>query len=124
MLHMQPRLRMGELHLAAGAPADAEPLLERALRIWTRSVGPAHPAAGRTLSRLAEVHARQGDWAAAAPLRERALAILEASGADGAELAEALSAYAGVLRRLDRAAEADALEARAAGRRPRDGGGE
>jgi tetratricopeptide (TPR) repeat protein len=58
-----------------GEYAAARPLLERALAICERTLGPDHPATATSLNNLALLLYRQGEYAAARPLYERALAI-------------------------------------------------
>ena len=53
----------------------AQPLIERALAIREKALGPEHPDTASNLNNLASILRRQGDYAAAQPLFERALAI-------------------------------------------------
>jgi tetratricopeptide (TPR) repeat protein len=63
-------LKLGE-HDRAGA------LLERAVELEERVLGPEHPDVGLSLTHLAAVHHHRGDHDRAAALARRALAILE-----------------------------------------------
>ena len=65
------------LYRAQGDYAKALPLLERALAILEKALGPEHSDVATTLNNLAELYRAQGDNAKALPLYERALAIYE-----------------------------------------------
>ena len=54
-----------------------QPLLERALAIAEKALGPEHPDTAQCLDNVAGVMQAQGDFAAACTLRERALTIRE-----------------------------------------------
>ena len=60
-----------------GEYGQARPLLERALAIRERVLGPEHPDTAADLSNLAALLQAQGDYGAARPLYERALTIAE-----------------------------------------------
>jgi tetratricopeptide (TPR) repeat protein len=60
-------------------PAEAEPLLRRALAIQEKSLGPTHPETAVTLNNLANVLLATGRAAQAEPISRRALAALEAA---------------------------------------------
>jgi tetratricopeptide (TPR) repeat protein len=80
-----------------GAPAQAEPLLERALDVEESVLGPHHPDLAPTLIDLGTaVHAR-GDLPRARALFERAIAVLESSKSDAPALGMALSNLATIL---------------------------
>jgi tetratricopeptide (TPR) repeat protein len=64
-------------HVALGTYAQARLLLERALTIRDRVLGPEHPQTAASLNNLAFLLQSQGDLAAARPLFERALAVDE-----------------------------------------------
>ena len=67
------------------------------------------------VSNLAAMYVAQGDGPQAAALFARALAIREKQlGVDHPDVAKTLMDYAGTLRKIGRAHEADALEGRAA----------
>jgi tetratricopeptide (TPR) repeat protein len=57
--------------------AEAQPLLERALAIREKVLGPGHPDTATSLENLALLFQDKDDFAAARPLLERALAIRE-----------------------------------------------
>ncbi len=61
----------------AGDYAGAEPLLQRALAINEKALGPDDPAVARDLNNLAGLRYEKGDYAAAEPLFRQALAINE-----------------------------------------------
>jgi tetratricopeptide (TPR) repeat protein len=91
-----------------GRYTEAEPLLERALAIRKRVLGPDHPDVARSLSSLAEVNWNQGRYAEAQPLVERALAIREAAlGPDHPDVAYSLNNLANLYRQQSRHAEAE-----------------
>ena len=62
---------------AQGKPAEAEPLLKRALAIHEKALGPDHPTVGTSLNNLADVYRAQGKYAEAELLYKRALAVQE-----------------------------------------------
>jgi tetratricopeptide (TPR) repeat protein len=55
----------------------AEPLFQRALRVWEQARGPHHPKMAESLNGLAELSREQGRYAEADPLYRRALSIRE-----------------------------------------------
>jgi tetratricopeptide (TPR) repeat protein len=67
-----------------------------------------------SLNNLAKLYYAQGQYAQAEPLYRRALAIKEkALGPEHPNVATTLANYADLLRKLDRTAEAETMEARA-----------
>jgi tetratricopeptide (TPR) repeat protein len=72
-------MQTGRLLDIQGEYAAARPLLERALAIRERSLGPDHPDTATSLNNLALCLQAQGAYAEARPLLERALAIRERS---------------------------------------------
>src|SRR5216684_1422850 len=56
---------------------QAEPLYQRALRIWKQTLGPEHPKVAYPLHNLALLYFKQGEYEQAEPLYQRALAIDE-----------------------------------------------
>ena len=81
--------------------------------VQAQTLGPRHPAVARSLIRLADGHAVIGDLDRAGVLYERALAIQEeALGPDHRDVAWTLGAYATLLRKKNRTAEASELEVR------------
>jgi tetratricopeptide (TPR) repeat protein len=68
---------VGSYFHVTAAYAAARPLLERALAIREKVLGPEHPDTALSLNNLAHLLTAQGDLAAARPLHERALAIRE-----------------------------------------------
>jgi tetratricopeptide (TPR) repeat protein len=78
-----------------GVYSSARALLERALAIRERALGPEHPDTAMSLNNLALLLKDQGDLAGARPLVERALAIREkALGHDHPDTAESLNTFA------------------------------
>jgi CHAT domain-containing protein/Tfp pilus assembly protein PilF len=58
---------------------EALPLVERAVALSERALGPEHPEVARALATLGELHRVKGDYARAEPHHQRALAIYEAT---------------------------------------------
>ena len=56
---------------------EAEPLLQRALDIREKALGPEHPDVADSLNNLAVLYHDQGKYGEAEPLYQRALAIDE-----------------------------------------------
>jgi tetratricopeptide (TPR) repeat protein len=78
--------------------AAARSLLERALAIDDKVMGPDHPDTARSLNNLGYLLQEQGDFSGAQPYYERALAIREkALGPDHTETAKSLSNLGGLL---------------------------
>ena len=95
-------------------PAEAAPLLRRALAIDEQALGAQHPRLGERLSALGMVLYDLGEAASARPLLERALAIHEGhEGPSGPGVATALANLSLIRRALGEVAEAEALLARA-----------
>jgi tetratricopeptide (TPR) repeat protein len=80
-----------------GAPAQAEPLLERALSIEEGVLGPHHPELASTLIDLGNAVYARGELQRCRALYERAIVLLEATKPDAAELGMALSNFAAVV---------------------------
>jgi tetratricopeptide (TPR) repeat protein len=81
------------------APAEAEPLLRRALAIQEKTLSGANPETAATLNNLADVLLAAGRTAQAEPLARRALAMLEATlGPRHPRVATASSNLADILR--------------------------
>jgi tetratricopeptide (TPR) repeat protein len=90
--------RVGDFLHGRGAYAAARPLLERALTIREKALGPEHPQTADGLNNLAVLLYDQGGFTAARPLLERALAIREkALGPEHPETAESLNWLATLL---------------------------
>jgi tetratricopeptide (TPR) repeat protein len=72
--------------------SDAEPLLQRALAIYGKALGPDHPDVAASLNNLALLYFKRGGYAQAEPLFQRALAIREkALGPDHPDVAKGLN---------------------------------
>ena len=56
-----------------GEYAKAEPLLQEALRICQKVLGPEHPATATSLNNLAALYQDMGEYAKAEPLYQEAL---------------------------------------------------
>jgi tetratricopeptide (TPR) repeat protein/predicted Ser/Thr protein kinase len=70
-------VNLANIARASGSYPEAQQLLEQALDLKQRALGPDHPEIANTLSNLAVVLEAQGVYADALPLHERALAIIE-----------------------------------------------
>ena len=106
---------LAELYRDQGAYTEAAPLYQRSLTILKKALGPNHPNVATSLNNLALLKHAQGAYTEAAPLYLESLAILEkVLGPDHPNVARSLRNYAGLLRKMDRVAEAEAMEARAA----------
>jgi len=96
-----------------GRPAEAEPLLRRALSIDEKAM-PTRPNTARILAHLSSLLADTGRAGEAEPLVRRALSIDEtALGADAAYVGDDMSVLAVVLQALGRPAEAEPAARRA-----------
>lgn len=94
--------------------AEAQPLVERALGIWEKTLGPQHPEMATALINLAAIYHAQQRYAAAEPLYRRALAIMEKNQpTQSSALAAGLKTFASMLRHMKRKGEAVVLEAQA-----------
>jgi tetratricopeptide (TPR) repeat protein len=78
--------------------SEGRPLVERALAISEKVLGPEHPDTAQSLNNLALLLQAQGDLAAARPIHERALAISEkVLGPEHPDTATSLNNLAGLL---------------------------
>ena len=59
---------LARLYLFQGKYEEAEPLLQRALRINEQVLGPEHPETATTLQELAQLYLNQGKYEEAEPL--------------------------------------------------------
>ena len=90
--------RAGMYFHGRAAYSTARPLVERALAIREKALGPQHPGTAWSLTHLAGLLRSLGDFAGARPLFERALAIREkALGSDHPDTAMSLHTLALVL---------------------------
>ncbi len=97
-----------------GLYAQAEPLLQRALSIDEKRLGPDHPDVAIRLNNLAGLYSDQGRHSEAELLSQRALAISkQALGLDHPSTANALQHLAGLYWGQGKYAEAEALFQRA-----------
>ena len=94
--------------------AEAETLLQRALAICEKALGPDHPITATSLNNLALLYDDQGRRGEAEPLYQRALAIFEkAPGSDHPHTATTLNDMALLYKRQGRYVEAEPLYQRA-----------
>ena len=88
---------LGDLYYRRGQSAKAEPVQRQAIELYTRTVGPDHPALGTSYDGLGNSLADLGRYDEAAAAYAKALAIRErALGPDHPEVAATLSNAAGV----------------------------
>ncbi len=86
---------MGYVYRALGLFDEGRPLLEQALALRERELGPDHPDVARSLKDLANLHRAVGNFDEAEPLFMRALAIEEAAyGPVHADLARTVNGLA------------------------------
>ncbi|HMB05209.1 MAG TPA: tetratricopeptide repeat protein [Isosphaeraceae bacterium] len=112
---------LGALYAKQGKHAEAETYLKRALAIYEKTLGPDHPHVARCCAKMGLVCCDQGRNDEADSCCNRAVTIYEKAGSDPAGLAKALDDYASVLRKTNRAAEAEKVEARARAIREKQG---
>ena len=101
---------LAALYLSQRKPAEAEPLLRRAVAIREKALGPDNPDVAVSLNNLAEFYHTQGRQIEAEPLLKRALAIREkALDPDSPGLAQSLNNLAGLYQSQGRYSEAEPL---------------
>lgn len=105
--------RLAELLVAEGRPAEARPLLEQCLAIWSEQLGPEHARTRETFRRLEQVCEASGAPAALVPLLAERLDRALADGGNARLLADAAW---DVVKRPHRPAELVALATDAARR--------
>jgi tetratricopeptide (TPR) repeat protein len=104
-----------------GKFAEAEPLLKRALAICEKILRPDDPDVVRSMLGVANLYADQKKYAEAEPLFQRCVTVLDSIKAYGRgypNLPDTLRLYANLLRKTDRAGEAEKMAARATALRP------
>jgi tetratricopeptide (TPR) repeat protein len=105
---------LAELYKATNRLAEAEPLMDRALKIDEKSFGPEHPELATDLNNLAQLYQDTNRLAEAEPLMERALKIDEKSfGPEHPNVAIRLNNLAQLYKATNRLAEAEPLMERA-----------
>jgi tetratricopeptide (TPR) repeat protein len=114
--HFDCLFTLGAIHSEQKHYSDAAPLFERALALQERQLPVGHVNTLFTLSRLATAYTELGKYRQAESMYLRVLAIHERKTPDeNPDLAEAAENYAALLRRMDRAPEAQQWLERAAG---------
>jgi eukaryotic-like serine/threonine-protein kinase len=104
---------LGTVYQGLGIYDRAQSLLEQALAVRERALGPADPSVAETLTALGDVARDKGTFDEAERDYHRALAIREAAfGRDNIDVATTLSALAVLRVRQRRAAEAESLYTR------------
>jgi tetratricopeptide (TPR) repeat protein len=106
--------RLAEVFLQQGKYCQAEPLLLRALSILETKLPFQDAYIARACCDLATAYASQDKYSEAEPYFQRALTLREkALGPDDPEVGKTLLGYAALLRKTNRASQADKMEARA-----------
>jgi len=104
---------LGSLYYSTGRYAEAEPLLNHAIAIWSSDPS-AEPQLATALHNLAAVYRAEGRFAEARPLYERALELREAlDGPNDAALLPLLTSLARAYRDMGELEQARAAAARA-----------
>ncbi|MFN8553962.1 MAG: tetratricopeptide repeat protein [Candidatus Obscuribacterales bacterium] len=105
---------LAELLFKQGKYAQAEPLCERTLQIYERTIGPTHPDVGILANNLAMLYHMQDKFEQAENLYKKALAVqTKALGAKHPEVINLLGNYANLLFRVHRDAEGEQMRAMA-----------
>lgn len=105
---------IGSVYLNLGLYAEAQPLLDEALALNEKALGPVDPEVARSLQSLSNLYRARGLWAQAEPLVRRCLAIREqALGPDHPDVALALNLVGALDTIQGRYAEAEPLFRRA-----------
>ena len=101
---------LGRTYRNMGLYAKAQPLLEKALTLARRTLGPEHVRLAQSLNDLGVLHREQGNVAAAVPLLEESLAMRRRLlGSDDKLVAVTLVELARALKDCGRNAEAEPL---------------
>jgi tetratricopeptide (TPR) repeat protein len=102
--------RLGRLYLAQGRYGEAEPLLQKALRLRCRLLDKEHPDVAASLNNLAGLYKSQGRYPEAEPLFQRSLNILEQQlGENHPDVASSLNNLAILYQSQGRYPEAEPL---------------
>ena len=100
---------LGSIYYLQGQFAEVEPLYRRSLAIKEKILGPKHPSVAQSLNNLGVIYRAQAE-----PLHKRTLAIYEkVLGSAPPDVGTSLENYAFLLRKTQRNAEAEEMEARA-----------
>lgn len=104
---------LGRAMLAKKKYRRAEEYLKKAVAMFTELVGDAHPVLSYPLYELAKLKTETGDFAAAEAIFRQVIALREAAfGEANEEVLQAQTAYAALLRQMNRPAAADSVEQR------------
>ncbi len=104
---------LGRAMLAEKKYRRAEEYLKKAVAMFTELVGDAHPVLSYPLYELAKLKTETGDFAAAESYFRQVIALREtAFGEANEEVLQAQTAYAALLRQMNRPAAADSLDRR------------
>ena len=103
---------LANLHRNQRRYAEAEPLYRQVIMIWEKALGPDHPDLAKGFHNLALIYDLQGRYAEAEPLYRQALILLQKTlKPDDAKVLVLMETYARLLRKTDRDAEAETIEA-------------
>ncbi len=104
---------LAEIYRVQSKYAEAEPIIKRVLVIDEKSLGAEHPNIAASLANLADNYIAQKKYSEAEPLYKKALAIWEKRlGPNHFLVGHLLIKYAKLLHKLDRNAEAKAIESK------------
>jgi tetratricopeptide (TPR) repeat protein len=97
-----------------GNDTEAEPLFQRAIGILKDTFGEEHPNTARVMLNLGAMYSDQGKFELAEPLLEKSLQTMQTLSPHNYEwLSQALNAYASLLAKTNRRAQAEVLQTRA-----------
>lgn len=104
---------LGRAALAKKDFRRGEEYLKKAVAMFTERVGDAHPVLSYPLYELAKLKTETGDFTAAEVVFRQVIALREAAfGEANEEVLQAQTAYAALLRQMNRPAAADSIEQR------------
>ncbi|MBX9690745.1 MAG: tetratricopeptide repeat protein [Cyanobacteria bacterium] len=110
-MSVQGKLWLASVYCKQERFEEAEPLLKEILALQEKVDSSAN-SKGSANEHLAKLYASQKKFAQAEPVFERAVEFYEKSG-DSYQLSKTLEAYGEVLRKVDKVAAAEKVEARA-----------
>ena len=101
-------LIIGDLYQKLGLYEQAEPLLEEALAIREKALGPNHSGVAQSLNNLGHLYERQGRYDEAEPVIQRSVSIREETlGPNHPDVAQSLNNLGGIYERQGRYDEAE-----------------
>jgi len=110
-VNLIPVLRsLAVVHYRLGEPDQTEKIFQQTLAVAEKSFAADNPEIGRSIFNLAEFYQFQREFKKAEPLYQRLIAMRETSNAGKESLDEARERYACLLRKSNRAKQADELD--------------